>query len=196
MLAEGEGELSTATPVADVRDRRHGLPNPADKDVEQGLYLAVTQTVVRKIFPTEEDLALLVHVREVDVNDTELANGDDDGWLAVVLANRLPRVRRRRRRRRCATWPAWSTSRASSTRCRRSRRTTTSSSSSGSQDWRFYYDQRARPPTDYVRAPACCRTSPLPYAAQARPRPRQRRRGSRPRRRPPRLVPALDGAGS
>jgi hypothetical protein len=26
----------------------------------------------------------------VDVNDTELANGDDDGWLAVVLANRLP----------------------------------------------------------------------------------------------------------
>jgi hypothetical protein len=29
-------------------------------------------------------------VREVDVNDTELANGDDDGWLAVVLANRLP----------------------------------------------------------------------------------------------------------
>ena len=31
-----------------------------------------------------------MHVREVDVNDTELANGDDDGWLAVVLANRLP----------------------------------------------------------------------------------------------------------
>ena len=29
-------------------------------------------------------------MREVDVNDTELANGDDDGWLAVVLANRLP----------------------------------------------------------------------------------------------------------
>jgi hypothetical protein len=29
-------------------------------------------------------------VREVDIRDTELANGDDDGWLAVVLANRLP----------------------------------------------------------------------------------------------------------
>ena len=43
-----------------------------------------------KIFPRQEDLPLLTHVREVDVSDTELANGDDDGWLAVVLANRLP----------------------------------------------------------------------------------------------------------
>ncbi len=42
------------------------------------------------MFPTREDLELLVHVREVDVNDTELVGGDDDGWLAVVLANRLP----------------------------------------------------------------------------------------------------------
>ena len=63
---------------------------PHDKDVEQGLYLAVTETVVKKIFPCQQDLPLLAHVREVDVNDTELANGDDDGWLAVVLANRLP----------------------------------------------------------------------------------------------------------
>ena len=30
-------------------------------------------------------------MREVDLNDTELALGDDDGWLAVVIANRLPR---------------------------------------------------------------------------------------------------------
>src|SRR5262249_42183838 len=29
-------------------------------------------------------------VREVDIQDTELAGGDDDGWMAVVLANRLP----------------------------------------------------------------------------------------------------------
>ncbi len=45
---------------------------------------------MKKIFPCKEDLDLLAHVREVDVKDTELANGDDDGWLAVVLANRLP----------------------------------------------------------------------------------------------------------
>ena len=90
VVAEGEAELSTTTPVAECVTPGTTLLDPGDKDVEHGLYLCVTETVVKKIFPCEEDLALLTHVREVDVNDTELANGDDDGWLAVVLANRLP----------------------------------------------------------------------------------------------------------
>ena len=90
VVAEGEATLSTATPVRDCVTAGTELLDPDDKDVEQGLYLAVTETVVKKIFPCEKDLPLLAHVREVDVNDTELANGDDDGWLAVVLANRLP----------------------------------------------------------------------------------------------------------
>lgn len=91
VVAEGEAQLSTATPVADCVTQGTTLLDLAtDRDVEQGLYLAVTETVVKKIFPCQEDLELLVHVREVDINDTELANGDDDGWLAVVLANRLP----------------------------------------------------------------------------------------------------------
>ena len=90
VVAEGEAELSTATAVGECVTPGTTLFHPEDRDVEQGLYLAVTETVVRKIFPTREDLPLLAHVREVDVNDTELANGDDDGWLAVVLANRLP----------------------------------------------------------------------------------------------------------
>ena len=90
VVAEGEAQLSTATPVRDCTTSGTALLEPDDKDVEQGLYLAVTETVVKKIFPCQVDLPLLAHVREVDVNDTELANGDDDGWLAVVLANRLP----------------------------------------------------------------------------------------------------------
>lgn len=92
VVAEGEAELSGATPVAEcvTPGLQPPLPEPADKDVEQGLYLAVTETVLKKIFPCEQDLPLLTHVRQVDVRDTELANGDDDGWLAVVLANRLP----------------------------------------------------------------------------------------------------------
>ena len=52
--------------------------------------LTVSGTVVTQIFPTKQDLPWLSHVREVDLTDTELALGDDDGWLAVVLANRLP----------------------------------------------------------------------------------------------------------
>ena len=47
-----------------------------------------------KVFPTKKDLPLLAHVREVDLEDTELASGDDDGFLAVVLANRLPQYDR------------------------------------------------------------------------------------------------------
>jgi hypothetical protein len=91
VVAEGEAELSAAPrPVADCVTPGVTLPNPGDRDVEQGYCLSVTETVVKKIFPCQEDLALLSHVREVDINDTELANGDDDGFLAVVLANRLP----------------------------------------------------------------------------------------------------------
>lgn len=90
VMAEGEAQLSTPAPVRDCVTPGTTLLDPDERDVEQGLYLAVTETVVRKVFPCQEDLPLLVHVREVDVNDTELANGDDDGWLAVVLANRLP----------------------------------------------------------------------------------------------------------
>jgi hypothetical protein len=90
VLAEGEAELSTPAPVEQCVTAGTALSDPADRDVAEGVYLAVTQTVLRKVFPTQEDLPLCVHVREVDVQDTELAAGDDDGWAAVVLANRLP----------------------------------------------------------------------------------------------------------
>jgi hypothetical protein len=71
-----------------------GVTLTGPSDVASGTYLSVPKTVVDKVFPTEDDLPLLCHVREVDVNDTELANGDDDGFLAVVLANRLPQYDR------------------------------------------------------------------------------------------------------
>ena len=91
VVAEGEGaELSPPTAVAQCVTPGVTLPDPTDRDAEQGVYLALTETVVRKVFPCEQDLPLLCHVRHVDVTDTELAGGDDDGWLAVVLANRLP----------------------------------------------------------------------------------------------------------
>jgi hypothetical protein len=91
VLAEGEGTLSSdPVPVTQCVTPGRALPHPEDADTPTALCLTVTQTVVDKVFPTVEDLPLLVHVREVDIRDTELANGDDDGWLAVVLANRLP----------------------------------------------------------------------------------------------------------
>ena len=93
VIAEGEATLSGDVPIEQcVTPGRRARPGPSD--VATGTYLSVTQTVVNKVFPTKDDVPLLCHVREVDVNDTELANGDDDGFLAVVIANRLPQYDR------------------------------------------------------------------------------------------------------
>jgi hypothetical protein len=92
VVAEGEGSISEQSPVADCVTPGVVLGGP--NDVPSGVYLSVTETVVRAVFPTVEDLRLLTHVREVDIGDTELAMGDDDGFLAVVLANRLPQFDR------------------------------------------------------------------------------------------------------
>lgn len=92
VIAEGEGQISGETPVKDCVTTGITLSGPGD--VASGAYLAVSDTVVKKVFPTSDDLPLLAHVREVDLNDTELAIGDDDGFLAVILANRLPQFDR------------------------------------------------------------------------------------------------------
>ena len=92
VIAEGEGSVTPEPrPITEcVTPGIPPLPDPTDVDSATGYYLSVTETVVKKVFPTIEDLPLLVHVREVDVSDTELGAGDDDGFLAIVLANRLP----------------------------------------------------------------------------------------------------------
>ena len=48
-----------------------------------------TQT---RVLARPAEVRLLAHLREVNVEDTVLAGGDDDGWQAVVVANRLPRT--------------------------------------------------------------------------------------------------------
>jgi hypothetical protein len=52
--------------------------------------IELTRTAVHQVFPRKDELHLLAHVRKVDVNDSELAGNDDDGWVAVLLSNRLP----------------------------------------------------------------------------------------------------------
>jgi hypothetical protein len=81
VIAEGEGSLSTESPVEQCITDFAKVPQPADRDVATSVYLSVTRTVVNGVFPCKEDLELLAHVRE---------DGDDDGFLAVVVANRLP----------------------------------------------------------------------------------------------------------
>jgi hypothetical protein len=88
VLAEGEGTLSSEIDVSACVTPPLRLDGNADTG--RGKYLDVTETIVTRIFPTIEDVELLCHVRKVDLSDTELALNDDDGYLAVVISNRLP----------------------------------------------------------------------------------------------------------
>lgn len=88
LIAEGEATLDTGIDVAEcVTD---GVTLDGVADVEKGNRLVVRKSVINKVFPTRNDVDLLAHAREVDINDTELMMGDDDGFLAVVISNRLP----------------------------------------------------------------------------------------------------------
>jgi hypothetical protein len=93
LIAEGEGQLLNDVPVEACVTT--GVTLDSDRDVPKGACLVVPQSVVTSVFPTREDLAMLTHVREVDIRDTELVMGDDDGWMAVVLCNRLPQANTR-----------------------------------------------------------------------------------------------------
>lgn len=88
LIAEGEARLETGVDVADCITP--GVTLPGIADVEKGNCLVVRKSVIDKVFPTRNDVPLLAHAREVDINDTELMMGDDDGFLAVVISNRLP----------------------------------------------------------------------------------------------------------
>ncbi|HEU5385084.1 MAG TPA: hypothetical protein VFV73_04215 [Streptosporangiaceae bacterium] len=88
VLADAEAELRTARPIAECVTP--GVVLGGRNDATVGDCIVVTERVVRQVFPAKDELPLLSHVRRVDLSDTELALGDDDGWMAVVLANRLP----------------------------------------------------------------------------------------------------------
>ncbi len=88
LIAEGEAELKLNQKVADCVTPGTVLPGLADSEL--GNYLSIHKSMIDRIFPTKLDVPLLAHAREVDIHDTELMMGDDDGFLAVVISNRLP----------------------------------------------------------------------------------------------------------
>jgi len=88
VFAEGEANVLTNVDVAQCVTSDVTLPGTPD--VAKGSCLEIRKSMVDTIMPTQKDVPLLAHGREVDLNDTELMMGDDDGFLAVVIANRLP----------------------------------------------------------------------------------------------------------
>lgn len=90
LVADGEAEFVANAPVSDCFTPGLRLPNAEAAEVPVGNYLKIRTSMVEKIFPTQQDVGLLAHARAVDINDTELMMGDDDGYLSVVVSNRLP----------------------------------------------------------------------------------------------------------
>jgi hypothetical protein len=88
VFAEGEATFLPSVPVAQCVSAGRKLSGVAD--VQNGSCLEIRSSRAAAIMPTRKDVPLLAHAREVDINDTELMMGDDDGFLAVVIANRLP----------------------------------------------------------------------------------------------------------
>jgi hypothetical protein len=88
VFAEGEADVLTNVDVAQCVTS--GITLSGAPDVAKGSCLVIRKSMVDTIMPTQKDVPLLVHGRQVDLDDTELMMGDDDGYLAVVIANRLP----------------------------------------------------------------------------------------------------------
>jgi hypothetical protein len=88
LIAEGEAEIRLNQNVDKCVTA--GVVLDGEKDVAKGNCLVIRQSVLEKVLPSRKDVPLLAHAREVDIHDTELMMGDDDGFLAVVISNRLP----------------------------------------------------------------------------------------------------------
>jgi hypothetical protein len=50
----------------------------------------VESSIFQEVLPNLDELALLAHVRQVNVEDRELSAGSSNGWFSVVMSNRLP----------------------------------------------------------------------------------------------------------
>ncbi|WP_217591180.1 hypothetical protein [Burkholderia sp. GbtcB21] len=96
IFEDGECTIETKQKIGDklptaVVDR---LGVPRDLLVDT---VTAPRDLVADLMPAYEELALLTHVRQVNVDDRELAAGDSDGFFAVVMGNRLPQRGRKYR---------------------------------------------------------------------------------------------------
>jgi hypothetical protein len=89
LFQEGEYTLKTSQLLEDVVPadvfNRLGSPQNVHCDAVEA-----DESLLRSILPMASELQLLTHVRQVNVDDRELASGDSDGFFAVVMSNRIP----------------------------------------------------------------------------------------------------------
>src|SRR6185503_286843 len=108
-VVEVKQKIGVKLPAAVVT--RLGVPTDLLVDT-----VTAERGLVRDLMPAYEELALLAHVREVNVDDRELAAGDSDGYFAVIMGNRIPQRGKKYRcclvsiEERTDIVPAWATS--------------------------------------------------------------------------------------
>jgi hypothetical protein len=89
LFEEGEYTINSNVPL------QNAVPAAAFQRMESPSGTTVTTVqaslaLVASMVPSLEELTLLTHVRQVNVNDRELNAGSSDGWFSVVVSNRLP----------------------------------------------------------------------------------------------------------
>jgi hypothetical protein len=89
VFEEGEYTLLENKPLEQVLPKtvldRMGNPTGITCDA-----IEVNNSLLDAVLPSKEELQLLAHVRQVNVEDRELAVGSKDGFFSVVMSNRLP----------------------------------------------------------------------------------------------------------
>jgi hypothetical protein len=75
--------IADALPAAVVQE----LAPPQGLQVDT---VSADSTLVASILPSLEELSLLTHARQVNVDDRELNTAGGDGWFSVVMSNRVP----------------------------------------------------------------------------------------------------------
>jgi hypothetical protein len=89
VFEEGEYTLNQNVPLEQVvpQDVFKRLGSPAGIRCDS---LSASLELIAALMPSVDELTLLSHVRQVNVDDRELSAGHSDGWFAVVTSNRLP----------------------------------------------------------------------------------------------------------
>jgi hypothetical protein len=92
LVVLSDAEMGTEAQVVTItaNDWLARLQRPTQPQNEPIDVLRVPGSLVAGVFPYQEEVPLLTHVRETSLSDSALAAGDDDGFFAVVMSGRLP----------------------------------------------------------------------------------------------------------
>jgi hypothetical protein len=87
LFSDGEYTLANQQPLETVVPKGAISPMPSGIRCDA---LQVKQSLLNAVMPTQSELELLAHVRQVNIEDRELNTSRGDGWFSVVVGNRLP----------------------------------------------------------------------------------------------------------